>query len=281
MCESQEFGRSDEAAEAGSALSQRDPVRDPHVERLHYDVNSGEGISYRDPPPVTFSNHLGNFDLRDGKLTITPTEHFAEEEQARQAFEPFLRAWEIEKDLTSNIGTIRFKFARAEVIDRNPPPPGAPRIIRAKASAVCVVGAKATLHVTCSKYPEPLATFRTTPEVEMCYRRWMGYRDGKEPLPAMAYFVLTVLQQIAGGRDAAARVFQIDREILQKIGDLTSMKGDEASARKVTAGNPLQGLTTAEQRWLETAVRRVIHRLGEHASGAPLARIRLADLPPA
>lgn len=252
---------------------------DHHVQRLYYDASSGEGISYRDPPPLTFSNQLGNFDLRGGKLTITPTEHFAEEDQARQAIEPFLRAWEIEKDLTSNIGTIRFKFAQAEVIDRNPPPPGTPRIIRAKGSSLCVVSAKATLHVTCSEYPEPPPTFRTTPEVEMCYRRWMGYRNGKEPLPAMAYFVLTVFEQIAGGRDAAARVFQIDLAILQKMGDLTSTKGDEATARKVTAGKPLQGLTAVEQHWLETAVRRVIHRLGEHASGAPLTRIRLADLP--
>src|SRR5229473_199914 len=109
-------------------------VRDPHVQAMHYEVSSGEGISYRNPESVVFSNHLGTFDLSDGKLRIVPTEHFAAEDDAHRAVEPFLRTWEIEADLTSNIGMIRFKFDRADVIDRHPPPVGSPQLIAGKAA---------------------------------------------------------------------------------------------------------------------------------------------------
>ena len=87
-------------------------MRDPHVERLHYEIGTGEGISYRDPAPVEFSNKIGRFQLRDGSLLFEPIEHFSDEEQARGAVEPFLHGWEMEADLTSNVGTVRFKFLR-------------------------------------------------------------------------------------------------------------------------------------------------------------------------
>lgn len=254
-------------------------MRDPHVQTMHYEVSSGESISYRNPEPLSFSNHLGTFDLSDGKLRIVPTEHFPDEDDARRAVEPFLRAWEIEADLTSNIGMVRFKFDRTEVIDRNPPPPGSPQVIELKGASMVLVGGSVSVHVTCSKYPQPPETFRATPEVQHAYRRWLGYRSGKEPLQSMAYFVLTLLESAAGGRKSAARSFQIDVPVLGTIGRLSSTKGDESTARKAGPGNQFQELSGSEKQWLEEAMRRVIHRLGEHASGAPLVLISLRDLP--
>lgn len=246
---------------------------------MHYEVGSGEGISYRNPEPVSFSNHLGTFDLGDNKLRIAPTEHFSDEDEARRAVEPFLRAWEIEADLSSNVGMIRFKFERVELVDRDPPPPGSPQVIEVKGASMMLVGASASLHLTCTKYPQPPKTFRATPEVQHAYRRWIGFRSGKEPLQSMAYFVLTLLESAAGSRQSAARSFQIDVAVLGTIGRLSSTKGDESTARKAGPGNQFQELSGAEKQWLEEAVRRVVHRLGEHASGAPLTLISLTDLP--
>lgn len=217
-------------------------MRDPHVQAMHYEASSGKGISYRNPEPVSFSNHLGTFDLSDGKLRIVPTEHFHDEDDARRAFEPFLRAWEIEADLTSNIGMIRFKFDRAEVVDRNPPPPGSPQVIELKVASAVELADSVSVHLTYSQYPQPPKTFRATPEVQHAYRRWLGYRLGKEPLQSMAYFVLTLLVSAAGGRQNAARSFQIDAQVLGTIGKLSSTKGDESTARKASAGNQLQKL---------------------------------------
>jgi hypothetical protein len=59
---------------------------------MYYEVSSGEGISYHNPEPISFSNHFGTFDLSDGRLRIMPAEHFSDEDDARTAVEPFLRA---------------------------------------------------------------------------------------------------------------------------------------------------------------------------------------------
>jgi len=255
-------------------------VRDPHVQVMHYEVGSGEGISYRDPEPISFSNHLGTFDLGDKKLRFVPTEHFATEVDARSAVEPFLRGWEIDADLRSNVGMIRFKFERVELIDRDPPPPGSPHVVQLQGvAAVTFVGQIPSIHLTCRTYPQPPKTFHATPEVQHAYRRWIGFRSGKEPLQAMAYFVLTLLESAAGDRKTAARTFQIEPGVLRTIARLSSTKGDAGTARKAGPNMQFQGLSGPEKQWFEVAVRRVIRRLGEHASGAQLAPISLSDLP--
>lgn len=253
-------------------------MRDPHVQRLYYEVGSGDGISYRDPAPVVFSNQLGDFELHDGKLSIPPMEHFANEGDARQAIEPFLRAWEIEADLNSNVRMIRFKFSREELIDRDPPSLGGSQVIEVKAASTVELSGRVSIHLMCGKYPDPPKAFRTTSEVEMGYRRWISFRAGKEPLQSMAYFVLTLIESSAGSRREAAQVFQIDLPVLSTIGRLSSTKGDGTTARKAGPSTPLQELSGAEKHWLKQTVRRIIHRLGEHASRAPLTPITLTDL---
>lgn len=257
-------------------------LRDPHVERLHYKVGSGKGISYRDPKPVEFSHRLGTFKLSDGRLVYEPADHFADQDAARQAVEPFLRAWEIEADLKSNIGMIRFKFDRSEVVDRDPPPPGTSLVLQGKAATAGFSATIGSLHLTCREYPHPPQIFETTLDVEHCHRRWSQYRAGKEPLQSMAYFVLTVVERNSPKkkrrRDYAAQNFQIDKAVLNKIGDLSTEKGDEATARKAPHGRSFQKLSGPEKQWLEQAVRRVIRRMGERASGAPLTLITPNDI---
>jgi hypothetical protein len=141
------------------------------------------------------------------------------------------------------------------------------------------VGLSASLQITCRKYPQPPNTFRVTPEVQHAYRRWIGFRSGKEPLQSMAYFVLTLLESAAGGRPNAARSFNIKFAVLGTIGRLSTTKGDPSTARKAGPGTQFQELTGAEKQWLERAIPLVIRRLGEHASGTPLAPIALTDLP--
>ncbi len=176
-------------------------MRDPHVQTMHYEIGCGEGISYRNPEPLSFSNHLGNFHLVDNKLRVMPAEYFADEDEARRTIELFLRAWEIDTDLSSNVGMIRFKFERVDLVDRDPPPPGSSQVIHVKAGSMLLMGSNATLLLTSRRYPKPPKTFSATPEVQHVYRRWLGFRSGKEPLQSMAYFVLTLLHRypISGG----------------------------------------------------------------------------------
>ena len=70
-------------------------MRDPHVERLHYNFHGEAGISYGDPPPLSFSNYIGKFSLQNQKLVVEPTDHYSSQDMARAAVDPFLRCWEI------------------------------------------------------------------------------------------------------------------------------------------------------------------------------------------
>ncbi|MBB6096037.1 hypothetical protein HNQ60_004928 [Povalibacter uvarum] len=254
-------------------------MRDPHVEAIHYKVGSAETISYNNPRPINFSNHLGEFTLSDGYLRVIPVEHFASANEARAAIDPFLSAWEISTDLNSNFGMVRFEFERVEVVDRAPPEPGGSIVCSLEGASMVMIGSSAVVRLTCSEYPNPPTAFSATTDVTAAYRRWLRYRAGNEPLQSMAYFVLTLLQTAAGGRALASQIFQIERKILDTMGHLSSTKGDEATARKANNPGQFQDLSPAEKQWLEEAVRRVIRKLGEHAAGSPGTLITMADLP--
>jgi hypothetical protein len=135
-------------------------------------------------------------------------------------------------------------------------------------------------HIRCLRhsYPQPPLAFRVTPEIEIAFQRWRGYREGKEHLPGMAYFVLTLLEKTAGSRKQAAKVFVVDLAILNKLGELSSTAGDAATARKV-ANMQFHDLSGSEEAWIERAVQRLIRRLGERASGVALVPITIRDLP--
>ena len=202
-------------------------MRDPHVERLHYRIGSGaDSLSFVDPEPQSFENILGRFDTTDGQATACPAEHFASEQDARTAIEPFFRAWEISADLKSDPGPIKFTFHHADVIDRNPLPPGSAAVFTAVGTGeVLFVGAAARVQITSPRYPAPPSDFRTTTEVEVAYRRWLGYREGKEPLQSMAYFVYTLATGAAGGKKGAAKMYAIQEDVLGKLSELSSTRG--------------------------------------------------------
>ncbi|OQR35342.1 hypothetical protein BWR15_15530 [Pseudomonas sp. T] len=253
-------------------------MRDPHVEAIYFKVSSGEDISYRDPEPLSFSNHLGEFCLADGILRLVPAEHFASAQEASQAIDAFLRAWEIETDLKRNLGTIRFNYSHADVIDRNPPPPGTPQVIQAE--GICsgiAIGTSLHAHLVLGRYPEPPERFSASEYAQHAYRRWIGYRRGQEPLQAMAYFVLTLMERIAGSRAKACELFKIDLAVRNKMGDLCSERGSALTARKAQSAD-FDDLSAIEKDWLERAVKRLIFRLGEHASGQPLDQITMENV---
>jgi hypothetical protein len=254
-------------------------VRDPHVTRLQFEIRPEKGTSYENPEPLTFENPLGQFDARDGKLLVEPVDHFADETAARSIIEPFLRSWEIETDLDANPGTIRFRFQSADVIDRDPPPPGSDLSIQLVGESLLITGGTIETLITRRKYPQPPTAFEATVDVARAHARWLDYRAGREPLPSMGYFVLTLVETAAGSRKNAAGVFQIHSRVLDKLGELVSTRGGPATARKAPSGGLFQELTGAEQAWLEQAVRKLVKRLGEHASGATLSRLTLGDLP--
>jgi hypothetical protein len=257
-----------------------DAKPDFHVVSLTYKLQPSDQVTYDSPTPVEFETEDVRFRLASGKLLCEMKGHISTAEEARAVVEPVLRAWEVDADLRWNRGELRFEFDAADIVDRSPRLPG---VVRGHAdvllgvAAVSAVGT-VSVHVTRAHYPDPPGAFRLNPDAESILLRYQGYLDGREPLPSMAYFCLTVLEATGGSRASAARKYRIDRAVLGKLGELTSRRGDRLSARKATAG-PALPLTGPETAWLEAALKTLIWRLGDTRRATALPLITLADLP--
>lgn len=262
----------------GSLGSHRQ-MRDPHVTRLEYSIGTEGNVACGAPPRYAMSNAIGTFSLKDGALVVEPATHYPSATAARMVVDPFLRAWEVEADLTRYAGSIRFRYSTSDVVDRTPPPPSQGITIEVGVGELLVIGETASVSITQNSYPPAPVSFRVTPEVDIAHARWLAFRAQREPLQSMAYSILTLIEKMAGNRKAAASTFCIDEAILREIGRLASTKGDGATARKLCEVVSLDPMSGGESSWLEAAVRQVIHRLGEHAAGGQLAQVTMDQLP--
>jgi len=254
-------------------------VNDPHVVSLTYRRRPSEEVSYDSPPPLTFERGLFFGQLDGDVLRLTPKDHYPSIELARGPAERFLRAWEVDAELRGGRGSIAFDYETGEVIDRNPPPPGTSQTIQAGTTSMALVGFSASLHVTRREYPEPPKHFAFTSEVEALWSRLESYRAEREPLLPMAYFCLTLVQRIGGGRAKAAGVLGIDKTVLDKLGELTSKRGDAATARKASPSVVQRPLADSEAKWIVAALEGIVRNVGE-ANSPARPRLTLADLPP-
>lgn len=177
-----------------------------------------------------------------------------------------------------------FQFEDSHVIDRNPPPPGSSEFKYVSTSGgVKFTGSVTPIHsITLREYPDPPIDFTVTPDVETLWQRYNNYLDGKEPLPSMAYFCLTLIENKAGGkkkRKSAANLFLIEKPILDKLGDLTANKGNAETARKIPEKGSITALNEKEKKWIKAVVRIFIQRMGELANIQTAKLITMTDLP--
>ncbi len=249
-------------------------MNDPHVEALYFQfVAEDPGEDFGKAGPLTTT--LGTFDvkLQDDILTARPQQHYADAESAKADLEPHLRAWESTALLDWPRSRIRFTFLRSQVIDRDPEP-GV--LVAEGISLLTLQGFEATVTVTRNEYPAPDPSFQVSPLTDTLTERLRVYRDGRAQLPAMAYWVLTALEEEFGDRRRVGRQLNIDYEVLSKLGELTS-RNDPTIGRKAK-GNPTL-LTKSERQWMEEAMIRLIRLVGEYNAGVTLSQITMADFP--
>ena len=137
-------------------------------------------------------------------------------------------------------------------------------------SVSCVATADSvSVLLTYRQYPDPPDKFEASPDVVAMWERYEGYLAGKEPLPGMAQYCLTVVEQSAGGHQArrrAAQQYAIDYDVLSRLGHLASKVGDARTVRKRVPGQTLRPHTPAEIVWMEAVIKRIIERVGEWAA---------------
>ncbi|HBP89306.1 MAG TPA: hypothetical protein PKK23_20365 [Nitrospirales bacterium] len=96
----------------------------------------------------------------------------------------------------------------------------------------------------------------------------------------MAYACLTFLEKSAVNRRAAAKRYNIDEEIFRKIGEISSTRGDNLTARKFEKGRTERPLLHGEAIWLQAAIKALIRQVGEtHSNNVPQT-LKMSDLPP-
>ena len=260
-------------------------MNDPHVAALIYSIKHDRTVKYDDAPPIKREEPEFSIKVEDKRVRLEFKTDYATEDAALKAIGPYIRTWELEAALAGRPGQFELMFERAEVVDRNPPPP-TPGVLHLSAHAILpALTSQVTLLVTNPKpYPPPpsgVTLDADDPDVLTMFHRYQGYLEDREPLPSMAFFCLSMLEKyLCRGRPKAAAKYGIDLEVLKDVGNLTANKGGPAAARKAQKegiGNPL---TMEEIRFLTQAVKAMIRRVAEVAHDPDQSRpqITKADL---
>ena len=252
-------------------------MNDPHVETLRYDLITDDSISYADGAKADGEETDFKWTLNRNCLIIEMKQHCATEDAAIAVVGPFLRRWEIDAGLNLGPGELNFRFTGSTIVDRSPPAADG----EGKVSSSIGLSMTAIEHVVRHQLPMPPPTgFELNDFVENMWGRYEGYKRGREPLAAMAYYCLTVLEGQAGTRANTASMFNVHIDVLKDLGELTSAADDPNEGRKAKGTNR-PALTPAERSWVEEAIKLLIRRAGEvHATGATsLDQLTMSDLP--
>jgi len=248
-------------------------MNDPHVVALEYRIKHGPGIDWSQADSLDKDEPGFRVQVGGGRVRFEFKEHYASEEAARSAVEAdYIPNWEFVVGLVRGPNAFTLRFDRPEIIDRKPTPG---RISLAGRLTLELSADPVALQIQPHAYPEPPPTaLKRSPDVDSMYRRYLGHLEGKEPLPGMAYFCLTVFERM---HDTAAQHFGVSTKVLKHIRKLSAYKGG-TGARKEDGRKA--SYTREEERFLKSAVRTLIRRAAEVEYGPDPSRkkITLADI---
>jgi len=266
-------------------------MNDPHVDRLIYKLKvDADLLKFKNPPALSQDYQGFRVHLENGTLTIEMKEHYASVQSAKEKVEEFIRSWEISAAFDFDWDLFKLGYIDAEVTDRKPLPTVPGQIT----GCLNVVIPMQTLSATASAsplevslYPVPPTRFRATPDVESMWFRYQQHLRDRETYQSIGYFCLSLMQWSTGIRNGArtetSRLYNIDRAVLDKLGELTSEKGNTDDARKLDYRSALIPLSDAERRWIREAIKALIRRKGEYEfdplKASFLKQITMADLP--
>jgi hypothetical protein len=255
-------------------------MRDPHVDLLEYDLKTEAGLSFNSPPPLTGRFTDFELTLRNEKLEVKMISHYPTGEDARMAVEPFLTAWKLHHAFQEGRCTFSFVFNRAEVRDLDPPELGEedPVLLQAHLFGSGVANFSAT--VVRGNYPTfPTEFEEVTAKVQAMWRRFDGYKAGREPLLSMANYCQTAFETLGGGRHEATKRLFVNVAILSQLGEFCANQGGPDEARKVSRWSSGVALTQAQRDWVEAAILALIRRTAQYEAGTGSNELTMACLP--
>lgn len=244
------------------------------VESLTYQLETDDTVSF-DADPIEYDTDAFSLRLEEDELTVDLREHFSSVEEARECVDPFLEAWEVKYGTHFRQREIGFSYEGAQVVHE-----GAwTEKFSMRISELGVdLSSDITYHIERPEYPDPPEKFRLSPDARTLWNRYEGYEQGREPLFSMGYACLEFLEGRAGGREEAERKYNIEYEVLDDLGRLSSTRGSPDVARKPSGS---QGEATPEERkWIEEAIRKIVRQVGVSDAGHDPETLTKGDLTP-
>ena len=170
-------------------------MNDPRVVSLTYKIALNPGVDYSEAREFDQETEVGQIKVGSGKVTIFLKDHFASEEQAKEAVAPLIRCWEMDDLLSGRDSHWRLELEDSQIIDRSPPQtePGIINVGGRFKGGISKVSI--SLDVLKTEYPQPPieVNFNTeSPDFLEMYNRYVGYKSGKESLEGVSYFCLTM-----------------------------------------------------------------------------------------
>lgn len=237
-------------------------MNDPHVVALEYVIEHGPDIDWSRAAPLDVQG--AGFDVRveNGRVSFSFTDHHASKKSARDAVEErYIPEWEFVAGLDRGPNVFKLRFDRAEIEDRNPP--DGPPTLKVDASFGALTSNVNLAPPAPRAFPAPPdVRIRRSPDVDSMYQRYLGHLEGREPLPSMAYFCLTVMLLAHGNRRKAAKRLAISDGVLEHIQKLSGGRGGEMARKAAGRNTPY---TPEDERVLKSAVKTMIRRAAEVA----------------
>jgi hypothetical protein len=259
-----------------------DAMSEAHVEKLFYRVLVPEHTDYETAASISGETEDFNWNLSKDQLVIEIKAHYQTEDEAREAIDQYLKAWEVMAALHHAPECLTFSFDRSEVSDQPPRASDSDNIeLNPSASEVIQLSDVLRFHESHSDFPAPPEKFRLSPETEMMFDRYKLYRAGRESLLGTAYWCLTVVEYSARGKEEAADQYRIDLKVLRKLGELCGNRRDTTGAGKLKKQAGITPLKSTEREWIRSVVKRLILRAGEYSfdPNAKLPQITVSDFP--
>ena len=237
-------------------------MNNPCVVALHYHIEHESSVDYSKAEPVDYEEEGFRVRIEGGRARFMMKDDHPTVDSALKVVNSYISNWELDAALTNKPNEFKLKFAWPEMVDRNPNA-GEHRV-----SAGPAFWEFTTSVPTVTKgrpYPKPPVgvSLKRNDDVLVMLGRYEDLCYGRDKPTNVAFFCLTMLEKLAGGRENATKKFRIESKVLNEVGKLTDRKGGRAVARKAKGIN--QELTPGETKFLENAVMVFIRRVAEEA----------------
>lgn len=190
-------------------------------------------------------------------LSCEPKIEVSDETSAKIIIETMLKSWEIESGLKYGKKVMEFIHESTEMIVEEEDDVSLDTRITVKAK----ITANAEVSKPLSNFPVKNNDFIVSPNIEVIWKRFEIYKEGRESLLSMAYFCLSYLESLCGNRANIVNTFKIERELLDKLGYISSEAGNLLEARKAK-NNHFVDLDTQTIEWVENCILNIIKHLG-------------------